>query len=273
MKQICYVISGDRVRGSATILLQLTATKWAGFFIPKYSDLLRSKTKAICSNLTDKYIKNLLKKLPKRAVKYDVEYLDTKAPFAQYNKGILKTSIKIKTSKVLLTFVRGDHIKNFKNSKNSWLVLRRKSLTESESPNESPTCLFIKGNPKYWIKGVSNTFYKKIAALCRNAGYLFITAESDVHSSQLPAADVVIGFSRGTKYLKLPIQKWKHKIAIGANPKNVTNDVYVVNNPDDRTEVGDLSKQSLINHWTLTDAQVNKIKTLLLKFKNEPKRD
>ena len=268
MKQTCYVISGDRIKGSATVLLQLTATKWAGFFIPKYSDLLKSKTKAICSSLTDKYIKNLLKKLPERTVKYDVNYLDTKAPFAQYNKGILKTSIDRKTSKVLLTFVRGDNIKNFNNAKNSWLVLKRKELTEATSTGKTPTCLFIKGNPKYWIKGVSNKFYKKIADICRSSGYIFITAESNVHSSKLPAADVVIGFSRGDGYLKLPLNKWKHKIGIGANASAMPNDVYIVNNPDDHTETGDKSRESLINHWTLTKAQAHKLKVLLAQFHN-----
>jgi len=264
-----YIIPGTKNKNSATIIIQLTKTKWVGFFIPTYTELLKTKPKSIASELKEETVKQITKKIPKNAIKITVNLLSNKGPTSQYKEGIIKTIIEITKSNLIgLTFVRGDRIPNFRgNPYKSWLVIKRKNaLSESDNAqNNQPTCLFIKGNPKYWIKDTSNKFYKQILSICHNAGYKVLTSESNVHSSKLPEADVAIGFSRGTRYLKLPLNKWKHKIGIGAG-NDMPNDVYIVNNPDDKTMFGDMSSSSLKAHWTLTKEQANKLAFLLNKF-------
>jgi len=260
-----YLIKSKNKQG-AIIIITINRTKHIGWYIPKYTDFENGKNKAITSELTEKYINSIIHELPKNKVELKITTLNDIS--VEYNRGIIKTEIKIKSKNLGITFVRSDKIPNFNKSEKTWLMLKRnKPLNESD--NKELTVLFIKGNPKYWIKGKSEEFYNKIKKIIIDEGYKYIESESNVDVSKLPAADIYIGFSRGNGYFCKSL-KTKLKIAIGGNPnKRKKCHFILVNNPDDKTFTGDLSKDSLSAHWTLTSDQENRIRKILDKFKNK----
>jgi len=259
-----YLIS-KRGKDSAVLIIQINKNKSIGFFIPKFKNILKDKTKAISSELKDNYIKNVMSELPKSTKQ--IKVITKTSIDKEYKNNVIRTTIKIGNSELGLTFVHSKNIPSMKQSESQWLIMKRKNPLLEDSNNKKPTCLFIKGNPKYWIKGKSEKFYRNILSICKDTGYRILMAPSNIPISKLPVADVVVGFSRGDRYLKVNSPKWKYKIAIGSGkmPKNV----IILNNPNDRTMYGDLSKKSLSAHWTLTDEQATKLKNNLLKIKED----
>jgi len=125
--------------------------------------------------------------------------------------------------------------------------------------------ILIKGNPKYWINGISEKFYSQLNNIFNfNEEY-----ESNILPSEiLPTfpGDIIVVFSRGCRYLSY-FRKHDYKgkiIVIGCGKSELYNRVTLsVNNPDDHTFKGDLRMPSLRAHWTLTPEMRKKLRAEL----------
>ena len=122
--------------------------------------------------------------------------------------------------------------------------------------------ILIKGNPKYWINGISEKFYSQLNSIFDfNEEY-----ESNILPSEIPftfSNDIIVVFSRGCRYLSY-FRKHGYKgkiIAIGCGKSKLYNGVTLsVNNPDDYTFKGDTRMPSLKAHWTLTPEMKKKLR-------------
>ena len=111
--------------------------------------------------------------------------------------------------------------------------------------------IVYKGNPKYFLLGISDKFYKDLDTLIKNNQFNPIFMESRPYES-IPDADGYILFSLGGskgKFIKKP------KLYIGADDyyrQSGSKQDISLTASGDKTLEGKLTGESLKQHWTLT---------------------
>jgi hypothetical protein len=120
------------------------------------------------------------------------------------------------------------------------------------------TLIFLKGNPKYWIPGVSEKFQDRIKFIFKD--FDIIELESDISSTQIPKTkpgDVILGHSRGCGYWKW--LRLRHEpatlVGVGCGNDPIQPDIKLQNPRDD----GSKNFDAMVAHWTLTPEMEQKL--------------
>ena len=143
-------------------------------------------------------------------------------------------------------------------------------LLENSKVLQKSKIVFYKGNPKYWIPGVSEKFYSDIINIVKRNGFNLQMEESEPGTPIYPA-DAYIVFSRGAGRAKW-IPKSKPIAFLGSEKE-----YQIRRGPFDISlkTLGDLtemnipsshSKESLIKHWTLTTENSKRLDKWLKKI-------
>jgi len=123
--------------------------------------------------------------------------------------------------------------------------------------------IYFKGNPSSGTKEQHQQINTTIIELIKKYEYLVLDSEhKNLSNHPIPKAKVYIGFSRGSRYLK----KLDHntlKISIGGVRSS---QVYLFKNAGDNILLGDLSEDSLKNHFIIEEQDKIQIKSLIDNF-------
>ena len=117
--------------------------------------------------------------------------------------------------------------------------------------------VFFKGNPNYG-KMDNAKMTRKILQTISSITKDIKVFPSNNPTLEIPDADVYIGFSRGTRYLK---QCKGKKISIGGITGK---EINYIKNKDDNVKSGDISGKSLSAHFELNDSMQKQLIKLIL---------
>ena len=121
--------------------------------------------------------------------------------------------------------------------------------------------ILLKGNPKFYIPGISENFYKKIHDIFKD--YTIVEIESDVRSDKIPSTksgDIILGFSRGCGFWRWLRMRGEPAlmVGIGCGKDQVRPDISLQNPKDD----GSKTRPADIAHWTITLEMEKKLKEI-----------
>ena len=123
--------------------------------------------------------------------------------------------------------------------------------------------IYFKGNPSSGTKEQHLQINTTIIELIEKHNYLVLDSEhKNLSNTPIPQAKIYIGFSRGSRYLKkLPSQSLK--ISIGGVSSS---QVHLFKNNNDNILLGDVSEDSLKNHFIIEEQDKLQIKSLIDNF-------
>jgi len=123
--------------------------------------------------------------------------------------------------------------------------------------------IYFKGNPASGTKEQHHQINTTITEIIKKHNYLVLDSEhKNLSNNPIPQAKVYIGFSRGSRYLK-KLDTTVLKISIGGVRGSR---VHLFKNKDDNILLGDVSEDSLKNHFIIEEEDKMKITSLIDDF-------
>ena len=131
--------------------------------------------------------------------------------------------------------------------------------------------VFMEGNKKYLMPFRHIVLRERVMEQFKSLNNTFI--QSDLSTlDHIPISKVYIGFSQGTRYFKKMNSDIRFsdslKISLGGISAK---DVLFYKNDADKARTGDVSKESLESHFTITDKTLNSINKNVLKYLKQHK--